>query len=172
MKKIITCLFITALSMLLTDCAANIGNTQISDVGRFMSLQKGKSDKREVYGLFSQPHEVAYVPSASGSYWEYYNTQMTISGATFVPFIGLIAGGYNADTTIATFYFDSQDLFQKIETKNHDEYVNQWVGISKQAHELSTDTKHLRVEAEMKKYNLPFDPKVAEGVKDIGIFTK
>lgn len=158
-------------SSLLSGCASNIGNRQINDIGRYMSLEKGKSDKRTVYATFGQPHDVIYRPSGDSS-WEYYYSKATVSGASFIPFVGLVAGGLNTDTTISRMLFDSSGIFEKVETQSYVNYINQWAGIAESTNELLTDTKHLRVEPEMQKLGFIFDPAVAKSVKDIGVVTK
>ena len=151
-------------------CATNIGNKNISDFGRYMNLEKNVSTKQDVFKEFGQPHDVNYIANEE-SIWTYYYTKMQMSGATLIPFIGLVAGGSNSDTTISDFYFDSNNKYSKISSSNSAKYVNQWVGIAKGVKELATDTKHERVEEEMKKLDLPFDKKIANSVKDIGITT-
>jgi hypothetical protein len=171
MNKLKALLLVSIIPVLLTGCATNIGNRNTTDIGRFMNLEKNTSTKNDVYTEFGQPHDVNYIAN-NESFWTYYYTKMEMSGATFVPFIGLVAGGSNTDTTVTDFYFDRDAVFTKISSQNFTKYVNQWVGITKGVHELVTDEKHERVEAEMKRLGLPFDPKIAQSVKDIGIITE
>jgi len=152
----------------LSGCASNIGNRNITDVGRFLNLEKNKSSKADVYKEFGQPHDVEYTPGDSGSFWTYYFTKTTMNGATFVPFVGLVAGGLNTDTTVTDFFFDQKGAYVKVGSSNKAKYVNSWVGLAKSAHELSTDKKAERVKVEMEKLKLPFDQKIANSVKDIG----
>jgi len=171
MNSFFKCIILFAIISSTVGCATNIGNKNISDFGRYMNLEKNVSEKQDVFKEFGQPHDVNYIPNDE-SIWTYYYTKMQMSGATFVPFIGLIAGGQNSDTTISDFYFDSNGKYLKISSSNSAKYVNQWVGIAKGVKELATDKKHERVEEEMGKLDLPFDKKIANSVKDIGITTK
>lgn len=167
MKNIKAALFVSIISVLFTGCATNIGNRNTTDIGRFMNLERNSSTKNDVYAEFGQPHDVKWIAN-NESFWTYYYTKMQMSGATFVPFIGLVAGGQNTDTTVTDFYFDSNNVYTKTSSQNFTKYVNQWVGLTKAVHELATDTKDERVAAEMDELGLPFDPKIAAGVKDIG----
>ena len=155
-------------SVLFSSCATNVGNPNVNDFGKLMEVEKKVSTKNDIYDSFGQPHDVNYIAN-DDSMWTYYHTKMTMSGATFVPFIGLVAGGNNADTSVMDFYFDKNDVYQKLSRSNSTKYINQWVGLAKGVKELATDEKHVRVAAEMEKLNLPFDEKVAKSVKDIGI---
>jgi hypothetical protein len=170
-KSVLKLTVIVGLTFLSVGCATNVGNRNISDFGRYMNLEKNVSTKKDVFKEFGQPHDVNYIPNDE-SIWTYYYSKMTMSGATFVPFIGLVAGGSNTDTTISDFYFNVDGKYSKLSSSNSAKYVNQWVGIAKGVKELATDKKHVRVEKEMQKLELPFDKKTANSVKDIGITTK
>ena len=91
-------LFAVFVSFSFIGCATNIGNKNMIDVGRFMNLEKNVSTKKDVYTEFGQPHDVNYIANDE-SFWTYYYSKMQMNGATFVPFIGLVAGGSNTDTT-------------------------------------------------------------------------
>jgi hypothetical protein len=165
-KSFILIFILSAISF--SSCATNVGNPNVNDFGKLLEMEKSVSTKSDVYDSFGQPHDVDYIAN-NESMWTYFHSKMTMSGATFVPFIGLVAGGSNADTSIMDFYFDNSGVYQKISRSNSTKYVNQWVGIAKGVNELATDKKHERVAEEMKKLNLPFDKEVANSVKDIGI---
>lgn len=169
--RIIFCIFVCAL---LTGCMnAQLGNKKIEDVGRYMSLQKGKSEKTDVYISFGQPHEVVYgKPDPDTSYWEYYTANVQMSGVNYVPFIGLIFGGMNTNASTSTIYFDKNGKFTRLETKSNSKYVNQWAGMAKGADRSQNDTKPDRVKPEMEKLGLPYDPVIAKGVEDITILTE
>lgn len=153
---------IIALSILvLPACATNYGSQQVQNFGAYSELQKGETSKLEVHEKFGQPHDVDYFPTGE-SVWTYFSVRMKMNAATFIPLVGLVAGGLDADTTTASFFFDMEDLFAKVETSTKSKYVNQWVGMASAA---SENDEMDRVSAEMEKYELPFDQEIAREMK-------
>ena len=75
--------------IILSGCAANIGNVKTEDFGSYLQLEKGKSTKQDVFRIFGQPYDVIQLEGSNGTIWEYVYVKATTSGATFVPFIGL-----------------------------------------------------------------------------------
>ncbi|MDP3460039.1 MAG: hypothetical protein Q8S09_12275, partial [Hyphomonas sp.] len=142
-------------------CASNYGSKEIQNFGAYSNLEKGATTKAQVHSDFGQPHDVNYFETGE-SVWTYFSVKMNMNPATFIPFVGLVAGGMNTDTTIASFYFDSVEHFQKVETSEKAKYVNQWVGMSAVA--VKNDEMD-RVAAEMEKHELPFDQDIARQMK-------
>ncbi len=141
-------------------CASNYGANTISDYGRYLDLEKNRSTKLEVYELFGQPVDVVSIGDDSILYWKYIKTRSQMSGATFVPFVGLLFGGSNETVTTAVFYFDENETFTKLETFDKDRYQNMWVSLGKIAAEGSQrKNARLRVAVEMKKLGIDFDLK-------------
>src|SRR5712671_3608437 len=100
------CLLLVFLTWLsLTGCSHRYGTEQIHDVGRYVTLQPGISTTQDVYQRFGQPADVLH--DTTGSRWLYAQAATAIHGATFVPWIGLLAGGDNVEMTLATFRFDT-----------------------------------------------------------------
>ena len=73
---------------------------------------------------------------------------MTTSGATYIPVVGLFAGGSNSNTQISKFYFDPNGILLKVETSSKTQYVNQWVGMGTV---FSSNDYTKRIENEMAK---------------------
>jgi outer membrane protein assembly factor BamE (lipoprotein component of BamABCDE complex) len=157
MKNVIIVLSIIALPA----CATNYGSQQVQNFGAYSELEKGETSKLEVYDKFGQPHDVDYFPTGE-SVWTYFSVRMKASAATFIPFIGIVAGGADTDTTTASFFFDREDVFAKVETSTKSKYINQWVGMASAA---SENDEMDRVSAEMEKYELPFDQEIAREMK-------
>ena len=85
-----------------------------------------------------------------------------MNGATFVPIVGLFAGGSNANARIANFYFSPLEAYQKVESLSKGQYINQWVGIATVG--VKNDEMD-RVDEEMTKLGLPFDQTLARQMK-------
>jgi len=139
--------------MMSTACATNFGSAQVQDFGRYSQLEKGKTDKPGVHELFGQPQDVNYLQSGESA-WTYYQVSMTTNALTYIPFVGLLAGGSDANTTVATFFFDPLNIFDKAQTSQKAQYVNMWVGMSTLA---ANNDEMTRVRNEMEKLGLPFD---------------
>jgi hypothetical protein len=156
-------LFAVASLVFLAGCATNFGSKTVDDFGRYTQLEKDATDKVGVYDIFGQPHDVTYLASGE-CMWTYYAVSASMNGATFVPIVGLFAGGTNNTVRIGYIYFDQENLYQKVETQTKEQYVNQWVGIATIADE--NDEKD-RVLEEMTKYDLPFDQTIADQMKGV-----
>jgi hypothetical protein len=140
----------------LTGCGTTkMGNQAANDFGRYTQLEKGATTKAEVYEIFGHPADVNYKPDGSSD-WNIVSIQSQIAGATFIPFIGLLAGGNQQDIRVTTFQFDPQGKFQSVQTYEHRVYANQWASIAR-AVDSSGDPAFERVESEMLKLRLNFD---------------
>jgi hypothetical protein len=134
------------LLLLLAGCTQHASTDSLRDRGRYASLQPGISTKRDVYQRFGQPVEVRAVEG--GSTWLYAQAQAPRQGAT-------------AEVTLATFGFDGQDRYQRVET-SHDRRV-QPPGSGTGGTPLG-DAAAAHVREEMERFGLPFD----EAVWDAG----
>ena len=165
----ITAIFFTVcFCSLFSSCSSNYGNAAIKDFGRYANLEKNKTDKMKVYKSFGQPHNVTY--SNKNSQWSYYNTQASISGASFVPFVGLVAGGTNNKIFSADFFFNSKNILENYSTNEKGSYTNSWVGIGRGAASHLNNTQAERVELEMKNLGLPFDEAEAREARGMGAY--
>src|SRR5262245_32635044 len=118
-----------SIMLFLYGCTFTYGSPKLKNMGNYLNLEKGQSSKLNVYSRFGQPYDVQRVQS--GSTWLYYYGTSRIHGSTFVPFVGLVTGGNNIDTTKITVFFDGKERFSTVETQDEAQYVNQWIGIGK-----------------------------------------
>ena len=130
MKNIKAALFISIVSVLFTGCATNYGNRNTNNFGKFMSLERNSSTKNDVYAEFGQPHDVKWTAN-NESVWTYYSGKTQISLPTYVPLIGILAGGNDTDTTVTEFHFDSNNLYTKLSSHNFTNHINPFFGSSK-----------------------------------------
>lgn len=154
------------LAVTFSSCTVNQGNAAIKDFGRYTNLQKNKSTKRDVHNNFGQPHDVNY--AAQASRWTYYNLQMTMSGATFIPIVGLIAGGTNDRISTAEFFFNEKATLLNYSTTEKTKFTNSFIGAGQGLASHLTNNQADRVQAEMTKLNLPFDELEARKARDVG----
>jgi hypothetical protein len=157
---------IIAIACFTPSCAINQGNTSIKDFGKYSDLQKGVSTKATVYKNFCQPHNVEYINQSSQ--WSYYNTQSNISGATFIPFVGLVAGGTNNQIFAADFFFSPRGILQNYSTNEKKSFTNSFVGTVRGIGSHMKNTQANRVKAEMDKLGYPYDKSEARKARDMG----
>lgn len=143
-----------------------IGNKNLDNVGSYISLRENESTKANVYEVFGQPHDVR--PStADETVWVYYRIYSRPSAWTYVPFVGMVAGGAARDMTFAYFSFDTAGTLQKIMTRSDNDYENTWAGLGRAVARHSDKTPAQRVEDEMKASGFEFDPKIAKSVQAV-----
>lgn len=132
-----------------------MGNEATNDFGRYTQLEKGVTPKREVYSLFGQPSDVEYNQDGT-SEWTIVSVQTRTAGVTFVPFVGILAGGQRQNIREATFNFDSAGRYTSVETNQHSVYQNQWETLARAGGSIGSPA-FSRVEGEMIKLGLPYD---------------
>jgi hypothetical protein len=144
---------------------ATVGNRQLDDVGNYLSLHEQQSTKDDVFGTFGQPHDVR---AADGSVvWVYYKLHTRPSAWTYVPFVGMAAGGSAREMTCAYFAFDAAGVLQKINSKTGTDYENQWAGIGRAVYRVNDKSQAQRVREEMDRLGRPFDEKLAKSVSTL-----
>lgn len=142
--------------VLLAGCAdVEMGNDAANDFGRYTQLEKGASTKQTVYSLFGQPSDVNYSTDGT-SEWIVVSVQTRTAGVTFVPFIGILAGGQRQNIRESTFSFDRLGRYTSVETKQQSVYENQWAMLGRAGASFNSPAFQ-RVEAEMNKLGLPYD---------------
>jgi outer membrane protein assembly factor BamE (lipoprotein component of BamABCDE complex) len=150
---------VIALSALaLTGCASNLGTQTVNDFSRFMQLEPGATDKAGVYALFGQPHLVHTIDESEESIWTYYSIRETMNATTYIPYLGLVTGGSDVDSTRADFFFDSAGVYLRSDREESSRYKNMWLGMG----DAFTPSGQVRmVQEEMERLGLPFDERAA-----------
>ncbi|MDZ4363122.1 hypothetical protein [Brevundimonas sp.] len=150
---------IIAATLSLGACATNVGTQSINDFARYQQVEPGVTDKKQLYGVFGQPHRVTYISETGESNWRYYQVTSRMNPTTFIPFVGMVTGGNDLDITRADFYFDSNSVLIRSQREQRSRYVNQWLGM---ADSMTPDGSVNRVEIEMQLLGLPFDRREAQ----------
>lgn len=157
-----TLLRVALLCVFICGCTT-MGNKKLDDVNSYLQLKEQKSTKLNVYEIFGQPHDVRKIESGD-VVWVYYKIYVRPSAWTYVPFVGLAAGGSARDTTFTYFVFDSSAILQKINAKSDKDYENMWAGLGRNISNASDKTQAQRVQDEMTALELPFDQDIAKSV--------
>jgi hypothetical protein len=152
------------LLLLLAGCAT-YGNKALDDPKKYLNLSEGVSTRHDVYAVFGQPHDVDYSNDKARCLWTYFKVESSPNAWAYVPYIGLIAGGVNEDTTKAYFFFDSDDRLIRTQTNKKSDSENSWVAEARMISQGNRDDRAAHVSAEMAKIGKPFDAKAAHKVK-------
>jgi outer membrane protein assembly factor BamE (lipoprotein component of BamABCDE complex) len=158
-------LFLVVIAAGLLCSCQTYGNKTVDDPRKYLNLREGSSTKRDVFAVFGQPHDVEYSDDNSRSLWTYYKVESSPNAWTYVPYVGMIAGGTNEDTTKAYFFFDSDQRLTRTQTNKKSDSENSWVGLARIMSQGNRNERAERVAAEMARIGKPFDKKIANRVK-------
>ncbi|RUO28768.1 hypothetical protein CWE12_10665 [Aliidiomarina sedimenti] len=100
MKKIIAILTI----IWLTGCAS--AGVQI-DPAQIQDIEKGVTTEQEVKNMFGSPNSSG-ITAEGELFYVYTFARSTTNAATFIPVVGLFAGGSNTDIEMLQIWFDSE----------------------------------------------------------------
>lgn len=108
-KVLLTALIIVALA--LAGCASS-GNPKVADFNPATQIEYGKTTKAEIKAMLGEPNWKKY--GANGKeIWVYSYGQAQMKPATFIPIVGLFAGGMDTQGRSLTFVFDEKGVIQK-----------------------------------------------------------
>lgn len=145
----------------------HLGNPGLEDVNNFMTLRKGIDNKETIYAKFGQPADVVYPNgTASSSTWVYVRSDMHPNGWSYVPYVGILAGGTTQETMKAIFSFDIAGRFVDVHTGKDSSYVNGLAGVGGLIAGRSRNQVQ-RVHEEMDRLGKPFDHKLAVRFGDV-----
>ena len=110
MKKFIGLLFSVAL---IAGCAS-AGNEKVrTETMDTVSAKvtKGVTTKNQVKALYGEPGSVS-LTDAGSEVWHYEYAHAVANGASYVPIVGLFAGGANVTKNEVVFIFDKDNVMQ------------------------------------------------------------
>lgn len=96
----------------LSGCST-VGNKQILNQNLISQIKPGESSKADVQRLIGEPTKQNYLDSGD-TVWEYDLTQSQIRGASFIPVVGLFAGGANIQVHTLTIRFDKRGIVKDL----------------------------------------------------------
>jgi hypothetical protein len=114
--------------LLLTSSCVSSGNPSVVDEGRTSQVILNSSTKEDVKRILGKPNSVSrqsgsYVaipglpPSQPGTImeiWSYSHLDVEVDGATFIPIVGLFAGGATSNVNTFTVMFDERGIVRHI----------------------------------------------------------
>jgi outer membrane protein assembly factor BamE (lipoprotein component of BamABCDE complex) len=110
LKKLASALIAVSI---LSGCASS-GNEKVrtetmDTVGT--KVTKGKTTEADIKAIYGEPVDVS-LTDAGSEVWKYVYAHATVKAATFVPIVGLFAGGNDVNKNEVVFIFDSNKVLQ------------------------------------------------------------
>src|SRR5205814_7225993 len=128
MKLIVHALVLVALCTLGLCGCVTAGSKSLDDPKKFLNIREGVSTKDDVYTAFGQPHDVDYSRDRSQSLWTYYKVEASPTAVSYVPYLGILAGGTNKDIKKVYFFFGPDGKLIRMQTAASSDSTNSWVG--------------------------------------------
>jgi outer membrane protein assembly factor BamE (lipoprotein component of BamABCDE complex) len=97
--------------MFLSGCAS-FGSKQLTSSDIVSQIQVGQSTKSDVKKLLGEPMNVVFVDTEEDWYYSY--TRSTVRPASFIPLVGIFAGGSDMQTYNLTIRFNKDGVVQNV----------------------------------------------------------
>ncbi|WP_290890621.1 hypothetical protein [Arenimonas sp.] len=158
-------LLLVGLAALLLAGCMTLGNESVTDHGRYMRLKLDQSTKVEVHHWFGQPQDVIEQQEKGRVAWVYLRVDSRTNLLTFIPFVGMVAGGSDETIHRTVMTFDDKAVLRDVESVSRDRYMNMWAGLVVSVNALATDDAETRVRAEMQRIGVGFQSHALRGTK-------
>ena len=90
-----------------------MGNKQITDDAIVSEIKKGVSTKDDVKKVVGEPSKVNFTDNGE-EVWDYHYIRSQMRGASFIPVVGIFAGGSDMNTQTLTIRFDKTGIVKEI----------------------------------------------------------
>jgi len=101
-----------AMLMFMTACST-IGNESIRDKDLVAQVKAGHTTKEEVKTLFGDPSKVTYTDTEE-EIWDYMCAKSQVRAASFIPIVGLVAGGADMQSYTLTVRFRQDGIVKNV----------------------------------------------------------
>ena len=98
-------------------CLGTATNAKPITAEQAAQFKVGSATQAEVIGAFGKPGTMA-VNSDGTTQITYMASKTSVKAATFVPIVGLFAGGAKGSVSLATFVFDKDGVLKSFSTTN------------------------------------------------------
>jgi outer membrane protein assembly factor BamE (lipoprotein component of BamABCDE complex) len=92
---------------------SSVGNREIADDSRIAKIEKGKSTKADVEALVGKPTTVDFTDGGLEK-WLYVYTTSQMRGASFIPVVGIFAGGSDINSDTLTVLFSKEGIVENV----------------------------------------------------------
>lgn len=111
-----------AASMILGLAGCASGGTMVSEQ-QAAEFQKGVSTRAQVLAKLGQPNSTTVAPDGT-RIDVYAHVHAAANGASYIPVVGLLAGGGSGQTNTATFIYDTAGVLKSVSTSASSTQVN------------------------------------------------
>ena len=107
---------LVAVALTLGACASYGKQFSQEDIKEF---EKGKTTLSEIKNVLGKPYSTGFNEKGEAT-MTYIYTDIRLKGATFIPIVGIAAGGANTKTQIVKFFFDENEVLLKYDFSESD----------------------------------------------------
>lgn len=107
-------------AIILAACAS--GGTMVT-ANQAAQFQKGVSTRQQVVGSLGAPNSTSVADDGT-RIDVYYHIHAAANGASYIPIIGILAGGANSTTNSAIFTYDKVGILLRVQTQEGQATVN------------------------------------------------
>ena len=93
-------------------CAYNMGNKQITDKSLISQIKIGETNKEKVRSLLGDPMNVTFTDDKET--WTYVYQKTNIRATSFIPLVGLFAGGHDTKMNNLTIVFREDGIVKSV----------------------------------------------------------
>ncbi|WP_158923487.1 outer membrane protein assembly factor BamE [Acidisphaera sp. S103] len=111
-------LMICTVALPLAGCGGSqMGSSAVADPNKQAQIQKGVSREADIQMLFGAPNGKSFTENGD-EVWTYSYSKTQVNAATYVPVVGMFAGGAQSDTSVLTVTFDRNGVVKAYGTEN------------------------------------------------------
>ncbi|MCX5888587.1 MAG: outer membrane protein assembly factor BamE [Deltaproteobacteria bacterium] len=103
---------VLAVALLASQGCASSGNPKVADFNPSTQVEYGKTTKQEIQAMLGEPNGKSFGMNGR-EIWIYTYARAQAKPATFIPLVGLFAGGMDTSGKNLTFAFDENGVLQK-----------------------------------------------------------
>ncbi len=121
-----TSAFLVAVALAIGGCASSDNSVMATADQATIAkrIVNGKTTQREVQDYLGSPDDVRYTDSGQ-EIWQYVHHNTSVNATTFIPVVGIFAGGSKTDQKLLTILFDKKGVVVKSTyAANSKEYHN------------------------------------------------
>ena len=105
-------IMVLIISCLMLISCTTVGNKEITDSSKTSQIIEGKTTKADVLALLGEPNHVSNMLDGQ-EVWLYSYGRFTTRPATYIPIVGLFAGGGDMKTKSLSLIFDEKGILKK-----------------------------------------------------------
>jgi outer membrane protein assembly factor BamE (lipoprotein component of BamABCDE complex) len=111
-------LMICTVALPLAGCGGSqMGSSAVADPNKLSQIQKGVSREADIQVLFGAPNGKSFTENGD-EVWSYSYNKTQVNAATYVPVVGLFAGGAQSDASVLTITFGKNGVVKAYGTEN------------------------------------------------------